>query len=70
MVLYYDHLHETEHTTIRCYPCEFSDEKKEARNVMKDHMVSELVISDDSSRISPNLRTSDYIRSESSEDIS
>ena len=69
-MLYYDYFHEAEHTTIRCYRYEFSDEKKEARNVMKDHMVSELVISDDSSRVSPNLRTSDYIRSESSEDIS
>ena len=37
---------------------------------MKDHVVSEQVISEDISRIFPNLRRSDYVTSGCSEDNS
>ena len=37
---------------------------------MKDHVVSEQVISEDISRIFPNLRRSDYLTFECSEDNS
>ena len=60
--------HKAEHTAIRCDPCELYDEQKGAKNSMKDHVVSEHILSEDSSRIFSNPSRSNNVTSGCPED--